>query len=88
VEVSVVSGSSKRQFPENTTEDNQMKNYTDYHAQQLEKAIAYLRERKIYVLENSFKPTNAAQTDVTQTFARYRAQTQGQQIIREVRKYK
>jgi hypothetical protein len=65
-----------------------MKNYTDYHAQQLEKAIAYLRERKIYVLENSFKPTNAAQTDVSQTFARYRKQTEGTQIIREVRRAK
>lgn len=65
-----------------------MKSYTDYHAQQLEKAIAYLRERKIYVLENSFKPTNAAQTDVSQTFARYRKQTEGTQIIREVRKFK
>lgn len=65
-----------------------MKGYTDYHAQQLEKSLAYLRERKIYVLEHNFKPTNATQTDVTQTFARYRAQTQGQQIIREVRKYK
>jgi len=65
-----------------------MKNYTDYHAQQLEKSIAYLRERKIYVLENSFKPTNAAQTDVAQTFARYRKQTEGTQIIREVRRAK
>lgn len=65
-----------------------MKNYTDYHAQQLEKALAYLRERKIYVLENNFKPTNAAQTDVTQTFARYRKQTEGTQIIREVRRAK
>ena len=65
-----------------------MKNYTDYHAQQLEKAIAYLRERKIYVLENNFKPTNAAQTDVAQTFARYRKQTEGTQIIREVRRAK
>lgn len=65
-----------------------MKNYTDYHAEQLEKAIAYLRERKIYVLENNFKPTNAAQTDVAQTFARYRKQTEGTQIIREVRRAK
>jgi len=65
-----------------------MKNYTDYHAEQLEKAIAYLRERKIYVLENSFKPTNAAHTDVSQTFARYRKQTEGTQIIREVRRAK
>lgn len=62
-----------------------MKNYTDYHAEQLEKAIAYLRERKIYVLENSFKPTNAAQTDVTQTIARYRKQTEGI-TLRQVQK--
>ena len=65
-----------------------MKGYTDYHAQQLSKAIAYLRERKIYVLEHNFKPTNAAQTDVTQTFARYRKQTEGTQIIREVKRAK
>jgi hypothetical protein len=65
-----------------------MKGYTEHHKQELKKALEYLRERKIYVLENNFKPTNAAQTDVAQTFARYRQQTQGQQIIREVRKYK
>lgn len=65
-----------------------MKNYTDYHTQQLEKAIAYLRDRKIYVLEHSFKPTLAATTDVAQTIARYRKQTEGQQFIREVRKIK
>lgn len=62
-----------------------MKNYTDHHAQQLSKAIAYLRERKIYVLEHNFKPTNAAQTDVTQTFARYRKQTEGI-TLRQVQK--
>jgi hypothetical protein len=65
-----------------------MKNYTEHHKQELKKALEYLRERKIYVLENSFKPSNAAQTDVAQTFARYRQQTQGQQIIREVRRTK
>jgi hypothetical protein len=53
-----------------------------------QQAIEYLRSRNIYVLEHGFQPTNAAKTDVAQTFARYRAQTQGQKIIREVRKYK
>jgi hypothetical protein len=67
-----------------------MKGYTAYHQQQLKKAIAYLRERKIYVADygNKFVPTNAATTDVAATMARYRQQTQGQQIIREVRKFK
>lgn len=65
-----------------------MKNYTDYHAQQLEKAIAYLRERKIYVLEHNFKPTSEAQTDVAQTIARYRKQVEGSQMLKEVRRAK
>jgi hypothetical protein len=37
----------------------------------LQEAIKYLRERKIYILEFPFKPTNAAQTDIAMTVARY-----------------
>jgi len=38
----------------------------------LQEAIKYLRERKLYILEFTFKPTNAAQTDISMTIARYR----------------
>jgi hypothetical protein len=67
---------------------SELKGYSDHHKRELAKAIAYLRERKIYAVEFPFVPTNAAQTDVAQTVARYRHQTQGKQIIREVRKVK
>lgn len=60
----------------------------DSHKQKLAKALEYLDGRKINLLKHNFRPTNAAQTDVTATMARYRQQTQGQQIIREVRKFK
>jgi hypothetical protein len=33
----------------------------------LEAAIAYLRERKIYIIEYPFIPTNVAKTDVAAT---------------------
>lgn len=65
-----------------------MKGYTEHHKQQLSKAVSYLRERKIYILEHDFVPTNAAKTDVAQTITRYRAQIQGHQVVREVRKFK
>jgi hypothetical protein len=65
-----------------------MKGYSDHHKQQLKKALDYLDARKINIMKHNFKPTNAAQTDVAATMARYRQQTQGQQIIREVRKFK
>ena len=65
-----------------------MKGYSEHHRQQLKKALEYLDNRKINITKHSFKPTNAAQTDVAATMARYRQQTQGQQIIREVRKFK
>jgi len=45
-------------------------------------AMQYLKDRGIYLLDNKFKPTNAASTDVAKTWARYRAQTQGKQIVR------
>lgn len=45
-------------------------------------AVQYLKDRGIYLLDNKFKPTNAASTDVAKTWARYRSQTQGKQIVR------
>lgn len=62
----------------------------DSMEQKRKKAIEYLRQRKIYIIDegNQFVPTNAANTDVAATIARYRRQTEGQQIIREVRKFK
>ena len=64
-----------------------MKGYTAYHQQELKKAIAYLRERRIYIADygNKFIPTNAATTDVAATIARYRQQTQGVNLIRRAK---
>jgi len=52
----------------------------------LQEAIKYLRERKIYILEFSFKPTNAAQTDIAFTCAKYRMQVLNQQFPSVIRK--
>ena len=52
----------------------------------LEAAIAYLRERKIYITEFPFIPTNVAKTDVASTIRRYRQQVQGVPAIKQVRK--
>jgi hypothetical protein len=54
----------------------------------LEAAIAYLRERKIYLTENKlFAPTNSASTDVAATIRRYRQKVQGvSAIIQAVKK--
>ena len=54
----------------------------------LNNAIAYLRERKIYLIENKqFVPTNAATTDVAATIRRYRQKVQGvSAIIQAVKK--
>lgn len=65
-----------------------MKGYSEHHKQQLKKALEYLDNRKINIMKHNFKPTNAAQTDVAATMARYRQQTEGVQLIREVRKMK
>lgn len=49
-----------------------------------EEAIAYLRERRIYVLEDKFVPTPAASTDIRQTIARYQRAMRvkaGQQVF-------
>lgn len=64
-----------------------MKNYSHHHQESLKKAIAYLRERKIYVADygNKFVPTNAATTDVAATAARYRKQVEGAQMIRRAK---
>lgn len=35
-------------------------------------AIEYLKQRKIYVLDNKFKPTPPPATDIASTIARYR----------------
>lgn len=42
--------------------------------EKLEAAKQYLRDRKIYITEFNFKPTNAAGTNVAVTIARYRSQ--------------
>ena len=62
-------------------------NYTQHHIDSLNKAIDYLRSRNIYVADygNKFIPTNAATTDVSQTIARYRQQTQGVNLIRRAK---
>jgi hypothetical protein len=54
--------------------------------EKLEAAIAYLRERKIYIIEYPFIPTNVAKTDVGATIRRYRQQVQGVPAIKQVRK--
>ena len=56
--------------------------------EKLEAAIAYLRSRKIYILDrgHSFAPTNSAKTDVAATIRRYRQQVQGVSAIKQVRK--
>lgn len=52
------------------------------NTEKFEAAMAYLKSRGIYLLDNKFKPTNAASTDVAKTIAKYRQQTQGKQIVR------
>jgi hypothetical protein len=58
--------------------------------QKRKQAIEYLRQRKIYIVDegNKFVPTSIAHTDVAATMARYRRQTEGVQLIREVHKSK
>jgi hypothetical protein len=67
------------------TMNRAMKGLTQEHRSKLSKAIAYLRERKIYILEFPFRPTNAASTDVAQTIARYRTQIEKRQLLRGVK---
>ena len=54
--------------------------------EKLEAAIAYLRERTIYIIEFPFVPTNVAKTDVGATIRRYRQQVQGVPAIKQVKK--
>ena len=54
--------------------------------QKIKQAIQYLRERKIYILEFPFKPTNAAKTDIAQTFAKYRRDVLKQPFPSVIRK--
>jgi len=56
--------------------------------EKLQKSIAYLKERNIYILDNVFKPTNAASTDVSVTFARYRREVLDQPFPAVIRKRK
>jgi hypothetical protein len=52
------------------------------NTEKFDAAMAYLKARGIYLLDNKFKPTNAASTDVAKTIARYRAQTTNTKPIR------
>ncbi len=57
------------------------KGYSAYHCAELALAIAYLRQRKIYILEFPFLPTDSANTSVRDTWNRYRtAQTKPRSI--------
>jgi hypothetical protein len=53
---------------------------------ELVKAIVYLRERKIYILEFPFIPTNTASTDVAATHRRYLLQVKGVPPMKQVKK--
>ena len=54
----------------------------------LEAAIAYLRERKIYVVDagNKFVPTPTASTDVAATMRRYEIQVLGLNNVKKARR--
>jgi hypothetical protein len=51
-------------------------------AAKLAAAKAYIAERRIDVYKNQITPTNAASTDVTATWAKYRKQVMGQSVVR------
>jgi hypothetical protein len=55
------------------------------NSEKLAKAIAYLRERNIYVLESKFRPSKPVETDVARTWAKYRSQTEGKTLIKGVK---
>jgi hypothetical protein len=57
-----------------------------YNEQKLDEAKVYLRDRKIYIMEFPFKPTNAAQTDVAATHRRYLLQVKGVSPMKQVKK--
>jgi hypothetical protein len=56
--------------------------------EKLQKSMSYLKERNIYILDNVFKPTNAASSDVSVTFARYRREVLDQPFPSVIRKRK
>jgi len=51
-------------------------------AAKLAAAKAYIAERRIDVYKNQITPTNAASTDVTVTWAKYRREVLGQSVVR------
>ena len=57
-----------------------------YNEQKLEEAKVYLRDRKIYIMEFPFKPTNTASTDVAATHRRYLLQVKGVSPMKQVKK--
>ena len=56
--------------------------------EKLEAAIAYLRERNIYVVDagNKYVPTPTASTDVAATMRRYEIQVLGLNNVKKARK--
>lgn len=58
--------------------------------EKLETAVQYLRGRNIYIIDagNKFLPTDAAHTDVSMTFARYRREVLDQPFPAVIRKRK
>jgi hypothetical protein len=52
----------------------------------LDAAISYLRERKIYIVEFPFVPTNVAKTDVAATMRRYEIQVLGLNNVKKARR--
>lgn len=58
--------------------------------EKLQNAIQYLRGRNIYIVDlgNKFIPTDAAHTDVSITFARYRREVLEQPFPAVIRKRK
>lgn len=56
---------------------------TEHNAKARAAAIAYLKQREIWILGGKFTPSRGA--DVAQTIARYRAQTQSETLIRVVK---
>lgn len=58
--------------------------------EKLQKAVQYLRSRNIYIIDagNKFLPTDAAHTDVSVTFARYRREVLDQPFPAVIRKRK
>jgi hypothetical protein len=58
-----------------------------YNQEARAKALAYLKERGIYVMDGKFVPTDAASTDVAKTMAKYRQQVEGSRLkLMKVRK--